>query len=329
MADKINLYKILGVSRDCNDKDIKKAFNKLVIKYHPDRCGNSEIYEIIVNAYNILIDAESRKQYDDMFKIEEDISDYNNMKCQSKSFLGTQNKSVSTDDHNKFKEGWSELNKKHGFYEENKDDITIPTKEANNKWKDLSTLRKKYYEEDKPDMLFENDKPVNMATFNTAFEEANGSILDIVSKKDVPDAWDGYNNTITNYSNVNNTDIYDESDKVNDIHGINYGSIHFDKKPQKKITIDDIKNMKQADYYDNHNTIENNYYDKIKEKLSDRNMESNIFNDKELHQYEKDNTAGYGIFDKLGIKYDDCLKISDWADKDVGQAYQKLLQDRQ
>ena len=32
-----DLYKILGVKRDATDKEIKKAFRKLALKYHPDK----------------------------------------------------------------------------------------------------------------------------------------------------------------------------------------------------------------------------------------------------------------------------------------------------
>ena len=32
-----DLYKLLGVPKDASDKDIKKAFRKLAIKYHPDK----------------------------------------------------------------------------------------------------------------------------------------------------------------------------------------------------------------------------------------------------------------------------------------------------
>ena len=328
--EQVNLYKVLGVKRDCTEKEIKKAFNKLIVKYHPDRGGDSEIYEIVVNAYNILVDPQSRKQYDSLYKMgEETRQSYVDMKTQAKSFLDTQNTEVTADDHKSFKEGWDQLNKKHGYYEEEKDEMIIPKKEAMKKWKDLNSLRKKHYEEDKPEILFDKDKPVDMATFNAAFEAANGSILDIVSKKDVPDAWDGHGSAMTNYSNFDNDDIYDESQSVGDMHGINFGSIHFDKKPQKKLSKDDINNVGKADYYNNHNVIEDDYYDKIKQRLKERTVETKTFNNKEMHQYDKECTAGYGIFDKLGIKYDDNLKISDWEDKDVNQAYQKLLQDRQ
>lgn len=329
--EQVNLYKVLGIKQDCTAKEIKKAFNKLIIQHHPDRGGDPEIYEIIVNAYNILINPELRKQYNDLHKLNEETKqNYVDMKTQSKSFLDAQNTEVTDDNKKKFKEGWDQLNKKHGYYEESKDDIVISTKDAKQKWKDLDEQRKKHYNEDKPEILFDKDKPIDMSTFNAAFEAANGNILDIVSKKDVPDAWNGQGSSMTNYSNFDNMDdIYDETQEVGDMHNINFGSIHFDKKPKKTLTKDDIKNVGQADYYNNHNIIEDDYYDNIKKKLKERTMETKTYNDKEIHQYDKENTAGYGIFDKLGIKYDDNLKISDWEDKDVNQAYQKLLQDRQ
>ena len=328
--EQVNLYKILGVSRESTDKDIKKAFNKLIIKHHPDRGGDPEIYEIIVNSYNVLIDPISRKQYDDLYKLNEDTRQvYVDMKSQSKNFLDTQNKKITANDHKHFKQGWEELNKKHGYYEEDKNNITIPKNEAMKRWQELDKIRNTQYEQDKPNILFEQDKPVDMNTFNAAFEKTNGTILDIVSKKDIPDAWSGNVSSMTSYSKLDDiSNIYDESNDINDLHGINFGSINFNQKSQKKLTKDDIKNIDKIDYYNNHNIIEKDYYNKIKEKLSDRTKDSNTFNDKQMHQYDKDNTAGYGIFDKLGIKYDDNLQITDWENKDVNEAYQKLLQDR-
>lgn len=64
----VDYYRILGVSREASDEDIKKAYRKLVLRYHPDRNpGSREAEEIIrrINvAYEIIGNPETRKSYD-------------------------------------------------------------------------------------------------------------------------------------------------------------------------------------------------------------------------------------------------------------------------
>lgn len=58
-------YKILGVSRDASDDDIKKAFRKLAHQYHPDKSGGDEKkFKEINEAYQVLSNKEKRAQYD-------------------------------------------------------------------------------------------------------------------------------------------------------------------------------------------------------------------------------------------------------------------------
>lgn len=68
-----DLYKILGIDRNADDKTIKKAFKKLAIKYHPDRQTDKseeekkeaeEKFKEINGAYQILSDPQKKQQYD-------------------------------------------------------------------------------------------------------------------------------------------------------------------------------------------------------------------------------------------------------------------------
>ncbi len=60
-------YQLLGVSRDADDQEIKKAYRKLAMRYHPDRNddpGAEERFKEVTEAYEILRDPEQRARYD-------------------------------------------------------------------------------------------------------------------------------------------------------------------------------------------------------------------------------------------------------------------------
>ena len=68
MATKRDYYEVLGVEKSASKEDIKKAYRKLAIKYHPDRnAGNPEAEEKFkeaTEAYEVLGDDKKRQAYD-------------------------------------------------------------------------------------------------------------------------------------------------------------------------------------------------------------------------------------------------------------------------
>jgi DnaJ family protein A protein 2 len=50
-VDTEKLYEVLGVPKDANEKDIKKAYRKLAVKHHPDKGGDEHLFKEINAAY--------------------------------------------------------------------------------------------------------------------------------------------------------------------------------------------------------------------------------------------------------------------------------------
>src|ERR1022692_4537697 len=67
-VSKADYYEVLGVSRDVSDQELKSAYRKQAMKYHPDRNPGDhsaeEKFKEASEAYQVLSDADKRAAYD-------------------------------------------------------------------------------------------------------------------------------------------------------------------------------------------------------------------------------------------------------------------------
>lgn len=67
----VDHYAVLGVSSDSNEEEIRRAYKRLALRYHPDKNPDAdaeEKFKQIAQAYEILTDSEKRSLYDQQGK---------------------------------------------------------------------------------------------------------------------------------------------------------------------------------------------------------------------------------------------------------------------
>ncbi|MFZ4411045.1 MAG: DnaJ domain-containing protein, partial [Paracraurococcus sp.] len=68
MSTQLDYYEVLGIARDASGDEVKRAYRRLAIKWHPDQNqGNADAeakFKECAEAYEVLSDPEKRAVYD-------------------------------------------------------------------------------------------------------------------------------------------------------------------------------------------------------------------------------------------------------------------------
>jgi len=350
--DVIDLYNILGLTQDvCSDPRcqtlIRDSYLKKVVKCHPDKNRDNpevmELFELIQGAYEILSDEKQRTNYNQKLRMDkQSSSSFSKLKKTAADYGDGSYKKATSDQQLQFTDQMKNINTTRGYDVSDTANKPIPKKSAKKQLQSFMTDRESDLDY-KPEKLFESDKDFDGRKFNELFDivkkQAPTGIstgLEIVESTGAPAAWNGGQSIMSfgSFATEFDTDLADPfADDSNgfDMVAQPYGNVHshtsFGQTPIK-VTKDMLDGLQGADYYDNHNDLEDDYYDKMKEELSTRVKQQSKIEDMGYGDYDRSDTAGYGIFDQLGFKFDDRLTL-DLEDDNITARFERALADRQ
>lgn len=312
-SDVPDLYTILSLSKDvCDDPNCQDIIHKAYMRKarlchpdkHPDKKEATEVFELLTAAYNVLRDEKQRTAYNNLLQLQKQTSnDFPKLKEMSKDYMQTMGeyKPANKEQLVSFAQQMKLMDQKHGY--DSSDEIPISKKDAKKKMSELEQTRAVQDRELKPNKLFDDGR-FDLSKFNAAFDLVHKDEDSIIPHNGTPAAWDLYGSAISfgQFDNMDN--LYDDSNDQK-----YYSKVEF-TVPRRTINKDDLINLEPAEYTKGHSSIEEDYYKNIKEKLRQRKTDNTEFESLSFDKFNQD-TAGYGIFDKLGIDFMDESLVDD------------------
>ena len=305
--DSPNLYSILGLKIDicsepnCSDL-IQKAYHRKVKLCHPDLHPNNphmvEIFELVTEAYEILINTSLRDAYNNKLSNQKLSSkDFFKLKKAAISHVESQGECLATDQQKlSFVEQMKQIDQKQNFDKSSL--LIVPSiAETESNLNNLLEKRRVQHLEYKPEALFD-ERRFDPKLFNAAFEfvhKKNESVGLVEQENAGIQPWNVNELSSNNFSSIDSYSLYAEDNP----------QIDFSKQTPAHITKSDLQNLTGANYVYNHNEIDKSYYPTIKNKLQQRELDTNKYENMKYSDYKNNISEQDSIttnYDRIGSK---------------------------
>ncbi len=346
----IDLYSILNVDMEAKSDEIRTAYLQMVKEHHPDHGGNSEMFQQITKAYEILHNKETRKEYD-LYYLKKSMDEFrgddlNRLKSDYKNFIDANTKPVSKE---KLDEIYADMFKDRENYVEKK----LEKDDLKKRFNDLDFERKTENIETQDDKLLSMINEINKnsdipVTVNDFFEylkyknnsNSNNTKEIIVGELGTLDTLPGYSSNYTSF--VSETEYFGSNlysdigmggDENNDITtGINeinideFNKWKHGKRGDTKLTQNELENYLERRKQEEElifNEVETNLSNTSKKKEVEKFLKTKHLSEEITNYYDKLHETPETSIKK--VKKDKSDK-SDKSDKNMGNSTEDILE---
>lgn len=328
----VNLYDVLNISQDCTTQEIKNAYRNLAKEFHPDRPnGDAEMFELITHAYNILVNTNSRKEYDEIYALSKQVdTTHFDMKSKAKDYFNamdtdvTKKKKSKEDFENDFKKNMEDMDRINNYKRATDEEFALSDKKTSKRLRDLELARQQDDIENMHDEIFEGGTFI-LDKFNAAFDAMYKDHTELIPHVGNPLAYNTNDAFADNFISVDKYDkLYDDENILGNSY---YGSAKLDSGRKTKITKEQVRNMQGAEYTKGYNNKDANYSKYLDDRLKNYESDTIKYGDRTMNEFDvSDDCGGYGIFSQIGIKDPSALT---WDDgEDIKKKYNKMLEMR-